>query len=145
MRRMNPKGEPRLSQQLPIWTLSLISALWLAGTAVGLLDASTRVALLALAPHVFARTIAGFLPEWLGAGGGPYRFAGALAQILCVLALAGVHYDWLAPAWLIPSVAALAVSIVLQVIGCGVDFRVGRAWQRNGARNASAATAEHEG
>lgn len=142
---MNPKGEPRLLQQLPIWALSLISTLWLAAIASGLLNARTDVVMLALGPHVLARIIAGFLPEWFGAGGGPYRFAGALAQVLCVLALAGVHYDWLAPAWLIPSVAALAVSIVLQVIGCAVDFRVGRAWQRNGARNASAATAEREG
>ena len=142
---MNPTGEPRLSQQLPIWALSLISTLWLAAIAAGQVEASTSAAMLALAPHVFARVIAGFVPEWFGAGGGPYRFAGALAQVLCVLVLAGVHYVWLAPAWLVTAVAALAVSIVLQVLGCAVDFREGRAWQRNGALSPSAATGEHEG
>lgn len=142
---MNPTGEPRLSQHLPIWTLSLISTLWLAAIAAGLLDARTDVVMLALGPHVFARITAGFLPEWLGAGGGPYRFAGALAQVLCVLVLAGVHYKWLVPAWSIPAVMALVVAIVLQVLGCAVDFRQGRAWQRNGALSPSAATGEHEG
>jgi hypothetical protein len=142
---MNPAREPRFSQHLPIWALSLISALWLAAITSGLLVATTDIVMLALAPHVFARVIAGFLPEWFGAGGRLFRHAGALAQILSLLALAGVHYDWLAPAWLIPSVGALAVSIVLQLIGCAVDFRGGRAWQRNGARSPSASTGEREG
>ncbi|SDD75075.1 hypothetical protein [Aquimonas voraii] len=142
---MPPTGEPRLSQQLPIWALSLISTLPLVAIAAGQVEASTSAAMLALAPHVFARVIAGFLPEWFDAGGRPFRFAGGLAQLLSALALAGVHYEWLAPAWLIPSVAALAVSIVLQVIGCAVDFRGGRAWQRNGALAPSAATGEHQG
>jgi hypothetical protein len=139
---MNSKGEPRLSQQLPIWALSLISTLSLAAIAAGQVEASTSAAMLALAPHVFARVIAGFLPEWFGAGGRPFRFAGGLVQVLSVLALAGVHYDGLAPAWLVPAVAALAVSIVLHLIGCALDFREGVAWRRSLASSQPASVPE---
>lgn len=139
---MNPKGEPRLSQQLPIWAPSLISALWLAAIATGQVEASTGVVILALAPHVFARIIAGFLPEWLGVRGRPHRFAGALAQILSLLALAGVHYNWLASAWLSPAAAALAVSIALQLIGCVLDFRQGHASRQNVAPSGPASIGE---
>ncbi len=131
MRLMNAKAEPRLSQQLPIWALSLISTLWLAAIAASQVEASTPAAMLALAPHVLARFVAGFLPDWLAAGGRPYRYAGAFAQILSLVALACVHYDWLAPTWLGPVVAALAVSTALQLIGCTVDFREGMAWHRS--------------
>jgi hypothetical protein len=118
---------PKLWQQLLIWSLGAVSALWLAAIAAGLLEVQANRAQFALAPHLMGQFIAMFTLQWSTGGGSPWRYSGVCGQILGIAALAAIHVGWLAESWMAPAAAVLVAAIAAQILGAILDHRRGAA------------------
>lgn len=130
---------PKLWQQLLIWSLGAVSALWLAAIAAGLLEVQANRAQFALAPHLMGQVIAMFTPQWSTGGGSPWRYSGAWGQILGIAALVAIHVGWLAESWMAPAAAVLVAAIAAiaaQILGAILDHRRGAAVHPEGLESA---------